>query len=59
MVQNHRLRVMDVHEFDGVMTMLISQPTDVIEPSKSSEMVDGGIVEGGRSLDGVGCVVGC
>jgi hypothetical protein len=58
-VQIHQIHVMDVHEFNGVVTMVISQPTDMLEPRKWLEMVYGGIVESGRSLDGISCVVDC
>ncbi len=49
MVQNHRIHVIDEDEFDGLMAVMISQPTDVLEPQIFSEMIDG--------VDG--CVVGC
>lgn len=31
-VQNHRIRAMDEHEFDGLMAVMISRPTDVLQP---------------------------
>jgi hypothetical protein len=54
---------MGAHEFDNVMAMVIYQPTNMLQPSKLSEIVNGGIVivEDGQSLDGINCdcVVGC
>jgi len=31
-VQNHRIHAMDEHEFDGLMAVMISRPTDVLQP---------------------------
>ena len=31
-VQNHRIRAMDEHKFDGLMAVMISRPTDVLQP---------------------------
>jgi hypothetical protein len=33
--------VIDEDEFDGLMAVMISQPTDVLEPQIFSEMIDG------------------
>jgi hypothetical protein len=37
---------MDEHKFDGLMAVMISQHTDVLEPQIFLEMIDQGIVEG-------------
>jgi hypothetical protein len=35
---------MGVHEFDNVMAMVTHQPTNMLQPSKLSEIMNGGII---------------